>query len=76
MGPTFSGPPIYTTHSRERMEERHVSDAEVRAVIADPDTTWTDGAGNPVLRKEVLGRKIKVVIAKGGNHAVVITVAD
>ncbi len=38
----------YTRHARERMEERRISQAEVEAVLNDPQIAYHDRKANPI----------------------------
>ncbi len=58
------------------MAQRAISEREVEAVLADPDVRYTDKKGNPILKAEVNGRQIKVVVVAGSDPPRIITVAD
>jgi hypothetical protein len=66
----------YTNHACVRMAQRHISEAEVNAVLSNPSYSYTDKAGNSVHVGYPGGRKIKVVVAKGSNPPRIITAAD
>ncbi len=38
----------YTRHARERIEERRISQAEVEAVLGDPQIVYHDRKANPI----------------------------
>lgn len=65
----------YTSHARQRMKQRRISEAEVEACLQDHDLLYRDKKGNPKYDTYVEGRRIKVVVQKE-NNSVVITVED
>jgi len=68
--------PTYTRHARERMAERHISDAEVEDVLANFHTSYTDRDGNPIYIGRSAGRRIKVVAGKASTPPHIIAAAD
>ncbi len=66
----------YSHHARIRMAERGITEAEIAAVIVDPEIRYTDLKGNPVLIRTIGGRRIKVVVARDSNPPRVITTGD
>lgn len=66
---------IYTTHAREQMRNRGISEMEVESCWNNHHTTYSDRKGNPNYIADVEGRHIKVVVKKQNNR-VIITVAD
>jgi hypothetical protein len=65
----------YSTHARDRMRERDVTEADVAAVLDDHDVSFADRKGNPCYVRHVSGRRIKVVVA-ADDAGFVITVID
>jgi hypothetical protein len=65
----------YSRHALERLRARGISKAEVEAVLAAPDWTCPDRAGNPCYVRRVGARRIKVVI-KESDARFVITVIN
>jgi hypothetical protein len=55
------------------MAERHITDEEVEAVLADYHTRYADRKGNPILIGHPNGRRIKVVVGKDTNPPFIIT---
>ncbi len=68
--------PIYTTHARQRMAQRGVSESEVEDVLANHHASYADPAGNRNYVGHVNGKHVRVVVRGDGNPppAVVITV--
>lgn len=50
----------YTRHARERIEERRISQAEVEAVLDDPQIVYHDRKANPIYVRFLGSRRIKV----------------
>lgn len=67
---------VYTLHARLRMSdaERGVSEAEVEAVLAEPDIVRPGKRGAVVADKMVGNRRLSVVYREEGDRMVVITV--
>jgi hypothetical protein len=64
----------YVPHARERLRERGITEAEVEAVVANPDTTMPGKiAGRQQRQGEVNGRRIAVIVAvdDAGNEWVI-----
>lgn len=68
--------PTYSGHARDRMAERHVSEAEVEAVLADHYLDYPDKKGNRIFVGRPGSRRIKIVVAAGSNPPHIITVGD
>ena len=68
----------YTRHAKDRMKQRGITEEEVNYCLNNYDTSYTDGAGNPIYRVTLpSGRRIKVVAeANSVDPLIVITVAD
>jgi hypothetical protein len=69
----------YFDHAQVRMKERHISEADVLATIAEPDKTEPSVKGRTKFTKKIEGQKTPVrVIAKltrmSTNHYSVYTV--
>jgi hypothetical protein len=58
------------------MHERHVTEAEVMAVLVARDVEYQDRAGNAIYVARVGARRIKVVVKAGSLPPRVITVGD
>lgn len=52
------------------MVERRISEAEVEAVLANPDLTYHDKKGNPNFVRRLAGRPIRVVVARDRNPTI------
>ena len=66
----------YSKHAKAQMEDRSITELEVKECLAGWDTCYTDKKGDPIYRARLRsGRGIKVVIAKDDSNFV-ITVAD
>lgn len=66
----------YTSHAREQMALRKITELEVEATLQDHHTAYTDKKGNPIYIGEPNGRRIKVVIRKDSDPPHIITAAD
>ncbi len=64
----------YTGHAREKMAERHITEADVEYVLEHWVTQFTDRRGNPLLGADVRGRRIRVVVARDSSPARIVTV--
>lgn len=65
----------YSPHSRKRMRQRRVSEAEVEACLENHEILYKDKKGNPKYSKHIGERYIKVVVDKDDPN-LVITVED
>ena len=66
----------YSKHAREQMQDRSITESEVKECLVGEYTRYTDKKGNPIYRTRLRsGRGIKVVMAKDDSNFV-ITVAD
>jgi hypothetical protein len=65
----------YSTHARQRMKERSITENEVEQCIEGSPINYKDKKGNPIYRSIVNGRGVKVVCALD-DPDFVITVAD
>ena len=65
----------YSDHAETRKKQRQISESEILGCLNNYDTKHTDKKGNPVYRKVLGGRGVKVVVSKDDNHYI-ITVAD
>lgn len=73
------GAPNYSRHARRRLRQRHITEAEVEAVLASHDTDRPDVLpGRRLLTGNVGGRRITVVVveATAADPLVVVTVWD
>lgn len=52
----------YLPHARHRMEERGISEEEVRAVLEDPDAEYPGDAGRTVAERTLPGRRLAVKV--------------
>ena len=66
----------YTTHARDQMALRSISEAEVEDVIRQHHTHYADRKGNDIYVGHPGGRRVKVVVAKDSDPPLVITAAD
>lgn len=68
----------YSRHARRRMEERRISEDEVRFCLDNYVISYTDKKGNPnYIAYTQSNRRIKVVVEKDSiNPTKIITVAD
>lgn len=66
----------YWDHARKRMRERNISEAEVEAVLANPEITRPGRDGRTIHTAHPNGRFIKVVIDERKTPSEVVTVAD
>ncbi len=57
------------------MKDRSITESEVQECLNVRSICYTDKKGNPIIRANVQGRGIKVVVAKDDPNFV-ITVAD
>ena len=57
------------------MKERSITESEVEECLNSRQVCYTDRKGNKIIRANIGGRGIKVVVAKEDNNFV-ITVAD
>lgn len=65
----------FSTHARERLSERNVTEDEVASVVDGYDVSFADPKGNPCYVRQVGERRIKVVVALDDPNFV-ITVID
>ena len=66
----------YSKHAKDQMEDRSITELEVKECLAGEYTRYTDKKGNPIYKARLRsGRGIKVIIAKDDSNFV-ITVAD
>jgi Domain of unknown function (DUF4258) len=64
-----------TRHARRRMQQRHVTEDEVRHTLIQPDRTATDSDGDPVaFRRFADGVAVKVAYVVDADIYVVKTV--
>lgn len=66
----------YTTHARDQMDLRRISETEVEQVIRHYHTHYADRKGNDIYIGHPSGRRVKVVVAKDSDPPLVITAAD
>jgi hypothetical protein len=67
---------VYSSHARNRMEQRRVSEEEVEAVLTQSHTTYASRDGTTVYIGRPGGRRIKVVVRQDSSPPFVITVGD
>jgi hypothetical protein len=67
---------VFSDHARQRMRERSISIAEVRAVLAAPEIDLPRVRGGRVYLGHPGGRFIKVVVATDTDPPTVVTVGD
>jgi hypothetical protein len=65
---------VFLPHAREQMQERHVSEEEVRETLESPDSAWTGRFGRIVVEKDFVTYILRVIYNEGVNEAVIITV--
>ncbi|MFW6125877.1 MAG: DUF4258 domain-containing protein [Chloroflexota bacterium] len=68
----------YTSHAKDRMRQRRITEQEVEYCLLHYHTWYTDRAGNPIYKAQLPnGRTIKVVLkSQSTDPVLVITVAD
>jgi hypothetical protein len=64
---------ILTTHAKQRMKERGVSEKEVFEVLKDPEYSYPGPAGEKNYIKTIGERKIRVVFDSKKNQKIIIT---
>ncbi len=64
---------ILTTHVKQRMKERGISEAEVIEVLNDPEFSYPGSAGESNYIKTINERKIRVVFESKKNKKIIIT---
>ncbi|HWV87360.1 MAG TPA: DUF4258 domain-containing protein [Capillimicrobium sp.] len=64
-----------STHARQRMIERGITEEQIARILADYDVSFADRKGNPCYVRTLDGRRIKVVLA-AQDPKFVITVID
>lgn len=60
---------VLTTHARERMMQRRISQSMVEQVIEKPDSKEKEGDGDTQFARRISGRKVEVVampLERGG----------
>jgi acylphosphatase len=63
----------FSTHAKERMQERGISEEDVQGVVEFADVTYPDGKGNRSFVRDLGDATVRVVIA-GDDPEFVITV--
>ena len=66
----------YTRHAREQMALRRISEGEIEDVLQGFHTHYYDRNGNDIYVGHPGGRRVKVVVARGGEPPLIITAAD
>lgn len=67
--------PYYTSHARQRMALRQITETEVEAVLREYDTEYPGRGSTRILIGGVGERRIKLVVAERNGRPVIITVA-
>lgn len=70
---------VFTRHARERMEDPArgvVTEDEVRAILNDPDVTYTGVDGKPNVLGEANGKRIRVCYVDKPDRITIITVVN
>ena len=65
----------YSEHAKIQMARRSISESEVLHCLYERSICYPDKKGNFIIRSDIDGRGIKVVVAKE-NQNFIITVAD
>ena len=65
---------IYSSHARERMEEREIAGPAVEHLLINPDQVIEGETADEYSGRLGDGRRAIVVLARGGEPRVVITV--
>lgn len=66
----------YWHHAQIRMRERNITEAEVEAVVANPEITRPGRDGRTIHTAHPNGRFIKVVVDERASPCEIVTVAD
>lgn len=68
----------YLPHAKRRMEERGISEAEVQAVLEEPDTEYPGNLGRTVAERTFEGRRLatKVVYNHGLEDERIVVTAE
>ena len=65
----------YSEHAKIQMKNRSITESEVNECLDQRSVCYPDKKGNQIIRSDVNGRGIKVVVAKDDPNFI-ITVAD
>ena len=65
---------VFLPHAREQMQERRVSEEQVRETLENPDNSWAGRFGRIVVEKGFDTYVLRVIYNEGVDEAVIITV--
>ncbi|KPK75080.1 MAG: hypothetical protein AMJ89_04915 [candidate division Zixibacteria bacterium SM23_73] len=64
---------IYTDHTRIRMNQRDITEADIKMTLGSPDQIFPSFGGRKCARKMIKGETLEVVFVKENDQTIVIT---